>query len=345
MRLRPAVYLEVFVEKEKRVHLFFCAALCILLVFILSVSRKWSYWAGAFAVYACVLGCLYTGRWLCHKWLLKGKWWSLLALTIGLLIGYIVIGLAICVYLFEQNTALNHLLESSITIAAGSFLLMFCGFFIAVMRSALREKMNGLILAEQKKESELSLLRSQVSPHFLFNTLNNMYSLSINRPGQMPPLLLKLAELLRYSVYDADQDLVKLEDELEYIRNYIELENIRSADRLSLSVSMEIVPKDIKIAPMLLIVFVENAFKHARNTFEQKLEISINCNTAIGNIYFEIENSYSDQFTDEYAENSDSGFGIANVTKRLQLLYPGEFELNQTHTLNKFKIELCLKAK
>jgi sensor histidine kinase YesM len=345
MKLRPTAYFETFFEKEKRVHLFFCSALLVLMVFILSVSRKWSYAPGSVAVYICILGCLYTGRWFCRKWLLNGKWAGLLLLLVISLIGYDIVGLTIFVYLFRQDVPLNHLIESSITIMSCSFIVMFCGFFIAVIRSAIREKMNGLTLAEQKKESELNLLRSQVSPHFLFNTLNNMYSLSINRPDQMPPLLLRLSELLRYSVYDADQELVPLADELEYIRNYIELENIRSSDRLLLRVNLQEAPKQLKVAPMLLIVFVENAFKHARNTFEQEIEISMNCKTENGNIYFEIENSYSDQSAENLSKNPSSGFGIANVTKRLQLLYPGEYELKQSCTSNKFKVELCLKTK
>lgn len=341
----PAIYFETLFEKGKRVHLLFCLALLVVAVFILSVSHSWSYAPGALIIYSLTLGCIYTGRWLCLKWLLNGKWGSLITMLPIILLGYGAIGLGAFIYFFAPDLPLNHMLESAINITAGSFALIFSGFFIAVIRSAIREKMNGLILAEQKKVSELNLLRSQISPHFLFNTLNNMYSLSINRPGQMPDLLLKLSELLRYSIYEADQPMVQLQDELEYIRNYIALENIRSADRLSLTVNLAHAPLNAKIAPVLLIVFVENAFKHARNTLKNEIQIIINCNIVNENIYFEVTNSYTDNGAKDTTDKRNSGFGIANVIKRLNLLYPGEYDLKQTCTANQFKVELCVKVR
>ncbi|GAB3899921.1 sensor histidine kinase [Spirosoma agri] len=340
----PANYFDVFFEKGKRIHLLVFLALLILLVFVLSISRNGRYAPGAFMSYGWVIACVYTGRWLCRNWLLTGQWVGLVMMLIVALIGLGGLGLGVYIYFFEPNLPLNHIIESGINSTVVTFLLLFGGFFLAVIRSAIREKMNGLILAEQKKGSELSLLRSQVSPHFLFNTLNNMYSLSINRPNQMPALLLKLSELLRYSVYDADQPLVQLKDELDYIRNYIDLETIRSADRLSLNVSLPDAPAGLKIAPMLLVVFVENAFKHSRNTLESEIQIGINCKIVNDHIYFDVTNSYSENGAKDRTDKRNSGFGIANVIKRLDLLYPGEYTLNQTHTENRFKVELSLKV-
>jgi hypothetical protein len=161
----PAIYFGAFFERGKRVHLFFCLALLVLAAFILFVSRDWHHTAEALVIYAFVLATIYTGRWLCRKWLLNGKWGGLIAMLIVALIGYDALGLAAFDF-FVSRLPLNHIIESSINIIAGSFVLIFFGFFIAVIRSAIREKMNGLTLAEQKKGSELSLLRSQVSPHF-----------------------------------------------------------------------------------------------------------------------------------------------------------------------------------
>ena len=340
----PASYFDVFFEKGKRIHLFFFLALLILLVFVLSISRNGSYAPGAFVSYAWVIACVYTGRWLCRNWLLNGQWVGLVMMLLVALIGLGGLGLAVYIYFFEPNLPFNHIIESGINSTVVTFVLLFGGFFLAVIRSAIREKMNGLVLAEQKKGSELSLLRSQVSPHFLFNTLNNMYSLSINRPNQMPALLLKLSELLRYSVYDADQPLVQLKDELDYIRNYIDLENIRSADRLSLNVTLPDATAGLKIAPMLLVVFVENAFKHSRNTLESDIQIVIHCKIVKDHIHFDVTNSYSETVAKDRTDKRNSGFGIANVIKRLDLLYPGEYNLNQTQTENRFKVELCLKV-
>lgn len=340
----PASYFDVFFEKGKRIHLLVFLASLILLVIVLSISRNGRYAPGAFVSYGWVIACVYTGRWLCRNWLLNGRWGGLVLVLIVALIGLGGLGLGVYIYFFEPNLPLNHIIESGINSTVVTFVLLFGGFFLAVIRSAIREKMNGLVLAEQKKGSELSLLRSQVSPHFLFNTLNNMYSLSINRPNQMPALLLKLSELLRYSVYDADQPLVQLTDELDYIRNYIDLETIRSADRLSLNVTLPDAPAELKIAPMLLVVFVENAFKHSRNTLDSDIQIGINCQLVNDYIHFDVTNSYSETVAKDRTDKRHSGFGIANVVKRLDLLYPGEYKLNQTHTGNRFKIELSLKV-
>ncbi|PSL31036.1 GHKL domain-containing protein [Chitinophaga ginsengisoli] len=326
-------------------HLFFLLTLFFLLVVILLISRTLSYIATGLFCYAFTLCAIYAGRWICKKWLASNKWSHLIFAVVNALVGFTLVGTAGFVYLFNPGMPINHILESAINISVLSFFLLFSGFFITITRSALREKMNGLVLAEQKKESELNLLRSQVSPHFLFNTLHNMYSLSVNRPAQLPPLLLQLSELLRYSVYEADQPLVTLQEEMAYIRNYIALENIRLADRLKLTVNMDDNPDDIKIVPMLLIVFVENAFKHARNTSEQQIYINIHLKVRGNTIYFMAENSCSNHSNEDGAGKRNSGLGIANVIKRLELLYPDAYGLKQNRTNNLFKVELWLKEK
>jgi sensor histidine kinase YesM len=302
---------------------------------------------GVIGIYIWVLSCIYTGRWICRKWLLTKRYVGLFAVLIGVLVGYDVLGLLGSVYLLDAHIPMDHVLESSINIMGLAFVLLFAGFFISVIRSAIKEKMNGLVLAEQQKANELTLLQSQVSPHFLFNTLNNMYSLSINRPAQMPDLLLKLSGLLRYSVYEASQPLVTLKEELEYIRNYIALESIRVSDRLLLVLNIETSPAAVKIAPMILIVFVENAFKHARNTLEQHIDIRIDAKVENDLIYFNVINSCPEE--EKERENVESmrssGFGIENVIKRLDLLYPGEYSLKQGRQQDLFEVELWLKAR
>ena len=301
---------------------------------------------GVIAVYCWALSCIYTGRWICRKWLLSKKYAGLFAVLIVVLLGYAAVGLLGSIYLLDAHIPMDHLLESAINIGALALVLLFAGFFISVIRSAIKEKMNGLILAEQTKANELALLQSQVSPHFLFNTLNNMYSLSINRPAQMPDLLLKLSGLLRYSVYEASLPLVTLKEELDYIRNYIALESIRVSDRLLLVLNIEITPAAVKIAPMILIVFVENAFKHARNTLEQHIDICIDARVENDLIYFNVINSCTEEEERHNVESPrSSGFGIENVIKRLDLLYPGEYSLKQGRQQDLFSVELWLKAR
>jgi Histidine kinase len=336
---------ELFFTKDKRVHLLFCLFLPIIAGLMTFVVRDDHYILEGFFFYLYLVGGIYTGRWLCRRWLTTGNGIGLLLDTLVLLLAFGVAGSAGYIYFFVPGMPFNHMLETTISMSVFSFLILFCGFVIAVIRSAIREKLNGLVLAEQKRESELGLLRSQVSPHFLFNTLHNLYSLSINRPAEMPDLLLQLAELLRYAVYEADRPLVSLQEEIAYLRHYVALEHVRMADRLALDLDFEDVADNIHIAPMLLIVFVENAFKHGRNTRDQVVAITIRLNVIAGMICFSTENSCSNEPNGVVESKIGSGLGITNVTKRLGLLYPGEHSLRQRRTAGQYHVDLRLKTR
>jgi hypothetical protein len=341
MKISARVFNSI-VEKGRWLHLLFCLVLLLLTVFLILTGAFHHVLGGLFA-YAFVLGCIYTGRWFCRKWLLNKRWFDLIAVLIMALIGFVITGTAVYMRFFEPGMELNHMWETAINFSALSLLFMFAGFVIAITRSAIREKMNGLMLAEQKKGSELELLRSQVSPHFLFNTLHNLYSLSIHRPAEMPALLLRLSELLRYSLYEANQPLVTLQSEIAYLQNYIELERIRLSDRLALTTNMETGAAGINIAPMLLIVFVENAFKHGRNTSGHTITISLDLKVSAGKIYLKVMNS-CDAAAEQPASKRDAGLGMANVVKRLELLYPDAHGLKRTHAADQYVLELWLKA-
>jgi len=220
------------------------------------------------------------------------------------------------------------------------------GILIKIIHAVTQNQLKEAQASAEHSKSELHLLQSQLSPHFLFNTLNNMYGLSITQHEKVPPLLLKLSELLRYSVYDANEIYVPLKDELAYINNYIEFEKIRIGDRLVLTTDLkEITNADIKIAPMLLIVFVENAFKHSKNTAEQQIFIEIILKTWENSILFSVKNSYSNAKEENTNINKNSGFGLVNVYKRLELLYKNEHELNIQSDDTFYTVMLQLKIK
>lgn len=215
------------------------------------------------------------------------------------------------------------------------------GFLIKLVR------MNENALDDARKkamqsQSELQLLQSQISPHFLFNTLNNLYGISLTRHEKIPPLLLKLSDLLRYSVYDAKELFVKLTDELNYLNNYIEFEKIRIGDRLAITTEFVRKDNDIHIAPMILIIFVENAFKHAKNSTDQNVCIDIRLETSENSIQFSIKNSY--QENQEKGIDKYSGFGLANVRKRLDLLYPNRYFLKTDMIDDFYNVSLQLKV-
>jgi Putative regulator of cell autolysis len=220
------------------------------------------------------------------------------------------------------------------------------GMFIKLVRQSTREQLTEARASAEQSQSELKLLQSQLSPHFLFNTLNNMYGLSLTQHEKIPGLLLKLSSLLRYSVYDARELFVPLKNEVAYIYDYLEFEKIRIGDRLVLETSFEEpINPHLTIAPLLLIVFIENAFKHGKNSTDEKIYIHITLKTWGNSILFAVKNSVNSNNNTTSVLHANSGFGLANVTKRLELLYKDKYDLQIENQDGFYQVLLNLKVK
>ncbi|GAB3784968.1 hypothetical protein GCM10028818_45830 [Spirosoma horti] len=298
--------------------------------------------AVATAATGCFIAGVFAGRYIAQIWSAKIK-----PVSNVLLGGLFVLIIAnICWLFFHadfplQGRAAINLLLFWIPFAIISLAL---GILIKLIRVVTKNQLQEAQASAATSQSELQLLQSQLSPHFLFNTLNNLYGLSLTQHEKIPPLLLKLSDLLRYSVYDVKETFVPLADELAYITNYIDFEKIRIGNRLELTTDIENVTRtDIKIAPMLLIVFIENAFKHSKNTASEKIFIEVTLKTWGKMILFSVKNSYS-KATIGNADKSN-GLGLANVTKRLTLLYPNEHILEYQSDSEFYTVNLQLKMK
>jgi hypothetical protein len=218
------------------------------------------------------------------------------------------------------------------------------GLVAKVVRTVTQRQLTAAKSLAAHSESELQLLQSQISPHFLFNTLNNMYGLSITQHEKIPVLLLKLSDLLRYSVYDARKSYVPVKDELAYINNYIDFEKMRIGERLALTTDFEdFTSSDARIAPMLLIVFIENAFKHSKNSTNERIFVHISLKTWGNRLLFTCVNSYGDANSD--IETEHGGLGLDNTKKRLELLYEKDHHLVIENGDNTYKVMLQLKMK
>lgn len=215
------------------------------------------------------------------------------------------------------------------------------GMLIKLFRTKIFRHLREARIQAAHSQRELETLQSQLSPHFLFNTLNNLYGLSITAPAKVPSLLLQLSDLLRYSVYDAKEMFVPLKEELAYIHNYMEFEKIRIGERLHLNTVVETFedPNDL-IAPMLLIVFIENAFKHSKNTTSEKIYIDIMIRRWSDTILFSVKNSKGEE-----PHERSGGFGLDNVKKRLALLYPNQHELTIEDEEKTFMVQLQIKIR
>ncbi len=187
------------------------------------------------------------------------------------------------------------------------------------------------------KEQELNHLKMQIHPHFLFNTLNTMYGFALKKADETPEMILKLSNLLDYLLYQVDKPFVPLIDEIKHIEDYIELERLRFNNTLDVSFNRNTIPETVKIAPMLLIPFIENSFKHGiiKNG---KLSIGINLEYTKDAIRFQIENSSSDKVI------SKNGIGLENIKKRLDMLYKYNHTLAINNNKDLFTVDLNLKT-
>ena len=194
----------------------------------------------------------------------------------------------------------------------------------------------------ERLKSELSFLRSQISPHFMFNLMNSLVSLNRKKSKLVEPVLLKMSDLLRYMLYEKDDKQISLDNEVKYLENYIDLQKVRFADYVDIDfvVHKPLLSKNIE--PMLLIPFVENAFKHGVGLVEQPI-IKIELHTTENQLIFKVVNKFSSD--KQEVKDAASGIGLANVKRRLELLYPNQYILDMDETGNYYTIELKLNLK
>lgn len=337
----------VSVDNTKYIFLTLVAAVPVFLLAALYANSVVSHDQGKLATIVTVyfLIGIYVGRYLSQLWITRHKTISNSLLGVLLL----VIIIAIATLFFAAQFTL-HLNTNFIKLLIVGFPLLALsitsGMFIKLVRTTIKNQLQEAKAAAEQSQGELKLLQSQLSPHFLFNTLNNVYGLSLSQHEKVPGLLLKLSALLRYSVYDAKEAYVPLKNELDYLNNYIDFEKIRVGDKLELATAIqENIDPSIKIAPLLLIVFIENAFKHAKNTTEQKIYIEITLKIWANSILFSVKNSNARITAQNSILNTSSGFGLDNVAKRLELLYPNEYDLKIDDQDGYYTVMLQVKIK
>lgn len=197
-------------------------------------------------------------------------------------------------------------------------------------------------LVEQKLGAELEVLKNQLHPHFLFNTLNNLYSMVLTKHTKAADVVLRLSNMMSYMLYECERPLINLDKEISNLENYIELEKIRYGKRLDVSFETggDIAGKSI--GPLLLLPFLENAFKHGVEKEEQSAWVRINLWVENDELTYLVENSIPQESEDEFMPKVQSGIGLSNVKKRLELLYPNshQFEVKKGDT---FLAKLNLK--
>ncbi|QIP11955.1 histidine kinase [Spirosoma aureum] len=285
--------------------------------------------------------------WLIPQFLFKGRYgWMLINIILLVLVTafvsaslttYVVDPIRVCL---ELRTSGNTFFFAMMAGLRGAITIGGFAAAIKLVKVWYLKQQAYQQIDKEKLQAELQLLKSQVHPHFLFNTLNNLYALTLNKSDRSPAVVLKLSDLLRYMLYDCNVPEVPLGKEITFMRNYIGLEQLRYGDRLDMSLNISGDYENKLIAPLLLVPFLENAFKHG--TSEQLEQAWMHVDVSIQDtiLKFKVINSRELVAQDEVYVG---GIGLQNVQKRLQLLYPDRHELRIVAGEETFMVMLSLE--
>jgi len=222
------------------------------------------------------------------------------------------------------------------------YVLAFIGSSLfEVSRFANWQSKQAIQLSNEKLAAEMRLLKSQINPHFLFNALNNVYSLSYLKPEQTPENLLKLSNMLRYVLYECNVERVTLEKEIAYLRNFINLQLLKDSRGMNVKADLEVAHPNLSIAPMLLIPFVENAFKHSPIENLKKGWIDIQLSTTASSIHLYVANSVREK---ESPKDNVGGIGMPTAKRLLELHYPDKHQLSIKATAEKYTVQLEIQV-
>ena len=229
-------------------------------------------------------------------------------------------------------------------------ILLFQSIFVGASSTAFKITQDWLSHERDKKElqsqnlaSELNFLKSQINPHFLFNTLNNLYALSLKKSDQAPETVLMLSEMMRYMLYECNVEKVNLSKEINYLKNYLELEKIRLGRDFDINFKVHGEVDELQIAPLMFIPFIENSFKHGMNNSISDGFVYIDLFVNEGKITMKIKNNSGHEILKNIKNNNSGGIGLINIKRRLKLIYPNKHTLDIEHTENTYTVNLSIQ--
>lgn len=224
--------------------------------------------------------------------------------------------------------------------AVGVIVLVYYSLLlVAGLLWLIKQLTSFLSIRNENRKNELLHLQSQVNPHFFFNMLNNLYGLVDKDTASAKKLILKLSELMRYSIYEGEKNAVTLSEEISYLKNYIELHKMRYHKEIAIQFKTDVADDNIKTRPLLLIILLENAFKHGVENMTDKAYVNVDLSSHNNKLIFKIENNF-----DANQISNTGGFGLKNLKRRLQLAYPDrhKFFVTKANSVYKAQLELQL---
>ncbi|MXV14564.1 histidine kinase [Pedobacter sp. HMF7056] len=280
--------------------------------------------------------------WLLGTYLLKRKYKTYFMLVVLLIIAYVLIQSVYDLYLFGYVMgAVNDpgLWRALLFNAFNT--VWYVTLSIALKLSIDWYEQNRVLQRTriEKMQAEINYLRAQVNPHFLFNVLNSLYSLTIKKSDLAPEMVLKLSEMMEYMLYESQEPFVAMERELHYLRNYLDLEKLRQGNQADIRLEISGDPLGKHIAPFLLLPLVENAFKHGVSKVLYAAWLHIRVDIGADTLSFSIENNAPPVA----AQVKHAGIGLSNLAQRLALLYPGRHTLEVNHEEEVFKLRMVIR--
>ena len=227
-------------------------------------------------------------------------------------------------------------------VIVGLYSVSLLAILIKLLKYWYEQQNSAIQLLKEKTEAELAMLKGQINPHFLFNTLNNIYSLALKKSDLTADAVVKLSDMLDYLLYECNAERVDVKKEIKLIRNYIYLQKIRYDDRLDIQFTAENT-NDLKIPPMIILPFIENSFKHGAGNQSNKVWINIDMRIDRSLLVFNIVNSKTPQKSKD-RKSITGGIGLENVKKRLRLLYQNDYSLDIEDLSDTFSVKLRIPA-
>ena len=282
-------------------------------------------------------------NYLIPKFLSKKSFWAYVTLLILVVLLLTPIKIVIQVMLFSEAPSFQgYFIENQSYFFMSMFLVGSSSTIYGIISDWFIHQSEKIELQTQTMQSELKFLKSQINPHFLFNTLNNLYALTLKKSDDAPEIVLKLSEMMRYMLYECNEPLVPLHKEVSYMRNYLDLERLRQHEMMNLDFEVEGAVENQRIAPLLLIPFIENSFKHGLSNQISQGWVGIHMNIEPERLTFTIENSKSPSHP-KLTHRKSGGIGLVNVRRRLNLLYQDRYQLTIKNEPDKYTVNLMLK--
>lgn len=329
-------------------HSIFWLCFLLLLTFIETYNQEHSFFYALsneiINVFFYAIVIYFNLKYLIPNYLTKNKFLTYGGLLV--LSAIIITPLKVIVFYFKYGNspeAQNGLIQNLNWYFIFTFIIASASTLVTIVTDWVKQVRERQQLQTQTMASELRFLKSQINPHFLFNTLNNLYALTLKKSDKAPEIVIKLSEMMRYMLYECNEKRVLLSKEVNYIYNYLDLEKLRQGKNVDITFETEGEISDQTIAPLMFIPFLENSFKHGLSNQISKGFVNIRLSAERNKVYFFIENSKAEKLPQKDKNRPSGGIGLVNVHRRLNLLYPNSFELNIDDTPTTYAVNLYIE--